>query len=54
MESTIPALYLIIGSVLSLVVGYVVASTMSKRAAQAKEQVAGDKAKIIIKEAESS
>jgi ribonuclease Y len=53
MESTIPALYLIIGSVLSLVVGYIVATTMAKRATAAKEQVAGDKAKIIIKEAES-
>ena len=53
MDQTIPLLYLIIGIVVALVAGYFIASAMSKRAAKMKEQVAGDKAKIIIKEAEA-
>jgi ribonuclease Y len=49
----ISLLYLLIGVVVSLIVGYVVANSLAKKAALQKEQVAGDKAKIIIKEAES-
>ena len=46
-------IYLLIGVVVSLVAGYVIASSLAKKAALSKEQMAGDKAKIIIKEAES-
>ncbi|MBK6989946.1 MAG: ribonuclease Y [Bacteroidetes bacterium] len=49
----ISLLYLLIGVVVSLVAGYVIASSLAKKAALSKEQMAGDKAKIIIKEAES-
>ncbi|MFZ7116296.1 MAG: ribonuclease Y [Bacteroidota bacterium] len=49
----ISLLYLLIGVVVSLIVGYVIASSLAKKAALQKEQVAGDKAKIIIKEAEA-
>ncbi len=49
----ISLLYLLIGVVVSLIAGYVIASSLAKKAALSKEQMAGDKAKIIIKEAES-
>ena len=49
----ISLLYLLIGVVVSLVAGYVIASSLAKKASLSKEQMAGDKAKIIIKEAES-
>lgn len=49
----ISILYLIIGVVVSLIAGYVVATFLAKKAAAAKEQIAGDKAQIIIKEAEA-
>ncbi len=50
---SISILYLLIGVIVSLIVGYVLANSLAKKAALHKEQVAGDKAKIIIKEAES-
>ncbi len=49
----ISLLYLLIGVIVALIVGYVLANSLAKKAALQKEQVAGDKAKIIIKEAES-
>ena len=49
----ISLLYLLIGVVISLVAGYAIASFIAKKAAISKEQFAGDRAKIIIKEAES-
>ncbi len=50
---SISILYLLIGVVIALIAGYVIATSLAKKAALAKEQLAGDKAKIIIKEAES-
>ena len=49
----ISLLYLLIGVIVALIAGYVIANSLAKKAALQKEQVAGDKAKIIIKEAEA-
>ena len=51
--SDLPLVIILIAVVVSLIVGYVIANVLAKKAALAKEQVAGDKAKIIIREAEA-
>ena len=46
-------LYLLIGVVVSLIAGFVLANSLAKKATLAKTQLAGDKAQIIIREAEA-
>ncbi len=53
MPETISFLYLLIGVIVSLIAGFSIANLLSKKATKAKEQLAGDKAQIIIKEAEA-
>ena len=53
MPETISFLYLLIGVIVSLIAGFSIANLLSKKATIAKEQLAGDKAQIIIKEAEA-
>ncbi len=49
----ISLLYLLIGVIVSLIAGFTISSQLSKKATKAKEQLAGDKAQIILKEAEA-